>query len=184
MPMPLPTPLMMPWALHVPVPINLRRLFPQASFVGCADLRVTFATDRSSECRPNTLFAVIRGTRADGYQYIREALSRGASALLVDHPLADVSVPQCVVPDVRRAYAELWNSLMADPSRNLGLVGVTGTNGKTTTAWLVRSILQAAGHETGILGTIEYHDGEICERSSLTTPESGTLARWLAAMVS
>lgn len=174
----------MPWAPHVPVPVNLRRLLPQASFVGCGDLRVTFATDKSGECRPNALFAVIRGTRINGYEHVREALSRGASALLVDHPLADVSVPQCVIPDVRRGYAELWNALMAHPSRNLGLAGVTGTNGKTTTTWLIRSILQAAGCATGLLGTIEYHDGDVCERSSLTTPDSATLARWLAAMVS
>lgn len=175
---------MLSWAPHVPVPVNLRRLLPQASFVGCGDLRVTFATDKSGECRPNSLFAVIRGTRVNGYEHVREALSRGASALLVDHPLADVSVPQCVIPDVRKAYAELWNALMANPARNLGLAGVTGTNGKTTTTWLIRSILQAAGCKTGLLGTIEYHDGDVCDRSTLTTPESATLARWLAAMVS
>lgn len=174
---------MMPWALHVPVPVNLRRLLPQSSFVGCGDLRVLFATDRSSECRPGCLFAVVRGTRSDGYAHVREALERGASALLVDRPLADAPVSQCVVPDVRKAYSELWHALMANPARNLGLAGVTGTNGKTTTTWLVRSILQAAGHRCGLLGTIEYHDGNIAERSSLTTPDSATLARWLAAMV-
>jgi UDP-N-acetylmuramoyl-L-alanyl-D-glutamate--2,6-diaminopimelate ligase len=183
MPNPIPSPLM-PWAPHVPVPVNLRRLLPQASFVGCGDLRVTFATDKSGECRPNSLFAVIRGTRASGFDHLREAIGRGASSILVDQPLADVSVPQCVIPDVRKAYAELWNALMAHPSRNLGLTGVTGTNGKTTTTWLIRSILQAAGFATGLLGTIEYHDGDVCQRSTLTTPDSATLARWLAAMVS
>lgn len=180
---PISSPLMMPWALHVPVPVNLRRLLPQASFVGCGDLRVTFACEDSRECRPNALFAVIRGARSDGYNYVHEALDRGATALLLDHPLADVSVPQCVVPDVRRAYSELWNALMACPSRSVGLAGVTGTNGKTTTTWLIRSILQAAGHQTGLLGTIEYHDGVATERASLTTPDSATLAQWLAAMV-
>ena len=175
---------MMQWVPHVPVPVTLRRLFPQASFVGCGDLRVTHATDRSRDCGPNSLFAVIRGTRADGNQFVREALDRGATALLSDRPHADVAVPQCIVPDVRKAYAELWNALMAQPTRHLGLAGVTGTNGKTTTTWLIRSILQASGRQTGLLGTIEYHDGVGREPASLTTPDSATLSRWLAAMVS
>src|SRR4029077_6073840 len=141
-------------------------------------------TDRSGDCRPNSLFAVIRGTRADGYQHIREAIDRGAAALLVDRPQADAPVPQCIVPDVRRAYAELCAALMAHPARHLGLAGVTGTNGKTTTTWLIRSILQAAGRQTGILGTIEYNDGINSEPSHLTPPDPAGLARRLAAMVS
>lgn len=166
-----------------PAPVNLRRLFPQASFVGCGDIRVTHVTDKSSDCRPHGLFAAIRGTCTDGHRHLREALDLGASALLVDHPLADVAVPQCVVPDVRRAYAELCTALEGHPWRHLGLVGITGTNGKTTTAWLIRSILQTAGRQTGLLGTIEYHDGLTADRPTLTTPDSATFSRWLSAMV-
>jgi UDP-N-acetylmuramoyl-L-alanyl-D-glutamate--2,6-diaminopimelate ligase len=171
------------WVPHVPVPVNLRRLFPRASFVGCGDIRAMDVTNHSGECRANSLFAVIRGAHADGHQFIHEALARGAAALLVDRPLHDVSVPQCIVPDVRRAYAELCAALMAHPSRHLGLAGVTGTNGKTTTTWLIRSILQAAHLQTGLLGTIEYHDGLRGEPSHLTTPDSAGLARRLAAMI-
>src|SRR4029077_6437254 len=126
-----------------------------ASFVGCGDIHCVDVTDNSAECRPNSLFAVIRGTRADGHQYIGDAIGRGAAALLVDRPQADVSIPQCVVSDVRRAYAELCSALMAHPARHLGLAGVTGTNGKTTTTWLIRSILQAARRQTGLIGTVE-----------------------------
>ncbi|MBS0260718.1 MAG: UDP-N-acetylmuramoyl-L-alanyl-D-glutamate--2,6-diaminopimelate ligase [Planctomycetes bacterium] len=171
------------WIPHLPVPVNLRRLFPRASFVGCGDIRVTDATDRSSDCRAHSLFAVIRGPHADGHAYIAAALDKGASALLVDRPLADYNVPQCVVPDVRQAYAELCGALHGHPSHHLGLAGVTGTNGKTTTTWLIRSILQAAGHQTGLLGTIEYHDGVRSEPSQLTTPGSAALARRLAGMI-
>lgn len=170
------------WVPQVPVAVNLRRLFPKASFVGCADICTLFATDKSSECRPQSLFAVIRGTRADGHEYISDAIQRGATALLVDHPQASAPVPQCIVPDVRRAYAELCAALMAHPARHLHLAGVTGTNGKTTTTWLIRSILQAAGKQTGLLGTIEYHDGLSGQRSNLTTPDPRLLAHWLAAM--
>ncbi len=171
------------WVPHVPVAVNLRRLFPRASFVGCGDIHTADVTDRSGQCRPNSLFAVIRGAAVDGHCYIRDAIDRGATALLVDRPQADVTVPQCVVPDVRRAYAELCAALMAHPARHLGLAGVTGTNGKTTTTWLIRSILQAADHQTGLLGTIEYSDGIDHEPSSLTTPDPAGLARRLATMV-
>jgi UDP-N-acetylmuramoyl-L-alanyl-D-glutamate--2,6-diaminopimelate ligase len=175
---------MMQWVPHVPVPVNLRRLFPQASFVGCGDIHCIDATDRSGDCRPQSLFAVIRGTQADGHEYIGAALKQGATALLVDRPLAEFPVPQCVVADVRRAYSELCSALMAHPSWHMGLAGVTGTNGKTTTTWLIRSMLQASGRQTGILGTIEYSDGIASEPSQLTTPDPAGLARRLAAMVS
>jgi len=166
-----------------PVPVDLRRLFPGASFVGCGDLRVHHASERSDQCRSQSLFAVIRGRQGDGSRHIPDALSRGAGSLLVDRPCAGVHVPQCVVPDVRRAHAELQAALHGQPARRLALAGVTGTNGKTTTTWLVRSILRSAGHQAGILGTIEYHDGVNSLPASLTTPDAATLSGWLAAMV-
>lgn len=165
-----------------PITVSLRRLFPRASFVGCGDIRVTEATERSSECVEGSLFAVIRGTKVDGAQFVGEALAHGATALLVERPLPDAEVPQCVVPNVRIAYAELCSALAGVPSRRLRIAGVTGTNGKTTVTWLIRSLLRQAGRRTGVLGTVEYHDGVVGERSHLTTPDSNTLSRWLAAM--
>jgi UDP-N-acetylmuramoyl-L-alanyl-D-glutamate--2,6-diaminopimelate ligase len=172
------------WKPPVPVTVSLRRLLVGASFVGCGDIVTRHATDRSRDCEANTTFAVIRGTRQDGETYIAEAIARGASALLTDHPLPDAPLPQCIVPDVRRAYAELCSALMGHPHRHMALAGVTGTNGKTTTTWLIRSILQTAGHQTGVLGTIEYHDGVQGQSASLTTPDSQTFNRWLATMSS
>lgn len=165
------------------VAVNLRRLFPGASFVGCGDIRATAVSNDSQACRPGTLFAALRGHRVDGHDYIPNALQCGASALLVERPQALAAVPQCVVPDTRRAYAELCAALHGNPSREMGVVGVTGTNGKTTTTWMVRKILQLAGRETGILGTIEYSDGERTERSHLTTPDADDISSWLAAML-
>ena len=165
------------------VPVSLRRLFPLASFVGCADIRVFGATERSDECRPDVLFAAIAGTQVDGNRFVGEAVERGAGALLVQRPLADVAVPQCVVPNTRRAYARLCAALAGYPSGKLNIAGVTGTNGKTTVTWLIRSILQAAAKQTGILGTIEYDDGNRKDRSRLTTPDAKTLSQWLGAMV-
>ncbi len=162
--------------------VSLRRLLPSASFVGCGDILVRDATDRSDCCRPGVLFAARPGTRTHGREFVGEALSRGASALLVDFPVAEAAVPQCVTPDVRRAYSLLCHALHGQPSRRLHVVGVTGTNGKSTTCWLVRSILQAAGKPCGVLGTIEYHDGRTGQPSSLTTPEPKTFFAWLHQM--
>jgi len=172
------------WVPQVPVSVNLRRLFPSASYVGCGDVVTLHATDDSRLCTPHSLFAVIRGPHFDGQQFVQQAIANGATALLVDRPLPDVNLPQCIVADVRRSYAELCAALMAHPHRRLGLAGVTGTNGKTTTTWLIRSILQTAGCQTGLLGTVEYHDGIRRESAHLTTPDSNTFSRWLAQMVS
>lgn len=169
---------------RIPMGITLRRLLPVASFVGCADIRVLHATDRSHECDTQALFAALRGRAYDGHHFIRDAIQHGAAAVLVEYPQTDVPVPQCVVRNSRRAYAEICSALSGEPSRRLSIVGVTGTNGKTTTTYLVRSIFQAAGIQTGLLGTIEYSDAVRTERSSLTTPDSKTLSQWLGAMVS
>jgi UDP-N-acetylmuramoyl-L-alanyl-D-glutamate--2,6-diaminopimelate ligase len=165
------------------VPVSLRRLFPRASFVGCADVRVSDATDHSGKCHAGQLFAVISGTQVDGLQFVGEAIARGATSLLLEHPLADVSVPQCVVPNARKAYAELCAAMSGHPSRSLRLAAVTGTNGKTTVTWLLRSLLKSAGNRCGLLGTVEYDDGVETAVSSLTTPAPDESVRWLDRMV-
>jgi UDP-N-acetylmuramoyl-L-alanyl-D-glutamate--2,6-diaminopimelate ligase len=165
------------------VPVSLRTLLPAASFVGCADIRVTDAVESSQKCAPQTLFAAIPGTHVDGASFVKEAIEHGANSLLVQRPLPTVQVPQCVVPNVRRAYAELCAALAGHPSRHLNLVAVTGTNGKTTVTWLIRSIFETTGLRTGLLGTIEYHNGVDSAPSEMTTPDSRLLTTWLSAMV-
>ncbi len=165
------------------VPVQLRQVFPVASFVGCANIRVTGATANSRECQPGMLFAAIPGTHVDGHDFAADAVARGATSLLVSRPLPEITVPQCVVSDPRRAFALLCSQLWRNPSNSLKTLGITGTNGKTTTTWLCRSILQNAGQQTGLLGTIEYHDGLLGERSTLTTPDASTISNWLGRMV-
>lgn len=163
-------------------PVSLRRLFPRASFVGCADIRVDDATERSGDVHANMLFAAVPGTKVDGRQFALEAIQHGASSLLVRQPMCGVDVPQCVVPNVRQAFAELCAALHGNPTRRMGVAGVTGTNGKTTTTWLIRSILETAGKKAGLLGTIECSDGVERVPSSLTTPDAKTLAAWMGRM--
>lgn len=168
--------------LRQPDRVSLRGLIPSASFVGCADITVSAVTEHSHECTPGCLFAALPGTRTHGRNYLSQALQRGAAAILTDRPLADVSLPQCIVPDARQVYGRLCHGLYAFPSQRLGVAGVTGTNGKTTTTWIVRSLLESASRPTGVIGTIEYNDGLESEPSRLTTPDAQTLARTLAAM--
>lgn len=163
--------------------VSLRRLLPSASFIGGADIVARDVVAHSADCDPSTVFAAIAGATQDGKAFVAEAVARGAAAILTDRPLPGSPVPQCIVSDVRRAYAELCHALFAYPSWRLGLVGVTGTNGKTTTTWLTRALLQHAGHRAGLLGTIEYSDSVERVPATLTTPDSRAFAAWLSAMV-
>ena len=163
------------------ITVRLRQLFPSASFIGCADLRVRDAVCSSSEVTVGCLFAAVPGTTRHGREFVGEALQRGAKSLLLDRPLPECQLPQCIVPNVREAFAQLCHALFAHPTRHLGVVGVTGTNGKTTTTWMVRSILEAARGPSGLIGTIETSDGMGRAPARLTTPGSRDLASLLAS---
>jgi len=98
------------WNPHNPFTVSLRRLFADASFVDCGDLHVSDVSERSDCCGPQTLFAALPGTRHHGLEYVADAVAQGAFAVLVDRPVADISVPQCVVPNVRTAFARLCHA--------------------------------------------------------------------------
>ncbi|QDT42412.1 UDP-N-acetylmuramoyl-L-alanyl-D-glutamate--2,6-diaminopimelate ligase MurE [Gimesia alba] len=163
--------------------MSLRALFPSASFVDCADICATSIQSDSRRCESGDIFAVIPGTRENAEQYIPEALRNGAKAILTGHPVVDLPVSQCIVTDVRKAYAVLCAEIAGRPARHLQAVGVTGTNGKTTVTWLVRAILQNTERRTGLLGTVEYHDGVSACPASLTTPDASELSQLLSKMV-
>ncbi|WP_417850143.1 UDP-N-acetylmuramoyl-L-alanyl-D-glutamate--2,6-diaminopimelate ligase [Thalassoglobus sp.] len=168
--------------LRQPGSVSLRGLIPSASFVGCADITVSSVAAHSDECTPGCLFVTLPGHQTHGRKFIPQALQRGAAAILTDFPLADISLPQCIVSDVSKAYGQICHGLFGDPSRHLGIAGVTGTNGKTTTTWILRSLLEYASRPTGLIGTIENCDGILSEPSVLTTPNAMTIAQLLAAM--
>ncbi|MCA9005907.1 MAG: UDP-N-acetylmuramoyl-L-alanyl-D-glutamate--2,6-diaminopimelate ligase [Planctomycetaceae bacterium] len=165
------------------IAVSIRSLIPSASFVDCADVFVTSIQSDSRCCQPGDLFAVVSGTRECAEKYVPEAIQKGAKAVLTERPLTGLQVPQCIVPDVRKVYALLCSELAGRPARRLETVGVTGTNGKTTVSWLVRSILQNSGRRTGLSGTVEYHDGVSSRPASLTTPDANVLSQLLAEMV-
>jgi UDP-N-acetylmuramoyl-L-alanyl-D-glutamate--2,6-diaminopimelate ligase len=137
---------------------------------------------QASETGPGTLFACIPGFTADGHEFAPEAVRRGAVALLVERPL-DLPVPQLVVESSRRAIALAADVFFGTPSRELQVLGVTGTNGKTTTAFLLYAILAAAGRRPGLLGTVESRVGGERRAVVRTTPEAVDLQRTFREML-
>ncbi len=162
---------------------SIRSLLPSASFVGCGDLLFQRISSHSKQCEPGTLFVAIAGESHNGHDYIQEAISRGACGVLTSIPLVGVEVPQCVVSDVRRCYGWLCQYLAGQPANSLDILGITGTNGKTTISWMLRSILKAASKNSGLLGTIEYDDSANKPTTAkMTTPDANIIADWLSRM--
>ncbi|MFN2587409.1 MAG: UDP-N-acetylmuramoyl-L-alanyl-D-glutamate--2,6-diaminopimelate ligase [Actinomycetota bacterium] len=128
------------------------------------------------------LFFCITGTRTDGHLYAPVAASAGGAALVVERPV-DVALPAIVVADARRALGRIASEFFGRPSEELVLLGVTGTNGKTTTAFLIDAILRADGRTTGLVGTIETRVAGASRPGVRTTPESLDLHRLFAEMV-
>jgi UDP-N-acetylmuramoyl-L-alanyl-D-glutamate--2,6-diaminopimelate ligase len=131
---------------------------------------------------PGTLFFCVPGFTRDGHDFAPDAIARGAAALVVDRPL-DLGVPEVQVEDVRAAMAVAAARFYGDPTRRLPVVGVTGTNGKTTTAFLVRALLEASGRQTGLLGTVTSVIAGDERPTVRTTPEAIDLQRTFRAML-
>jgi len=131
---------------------------------------------------PGTMFFCVRGSSADGHDFAPAAAERGAAALVVDRPLP-VHLPQLVVPEVRAAMPVAAVTFFGNPSHALDVVGVTGTNGKTTTAFLIDAILREAGRPAGLLTNIERRVGGEPRPTGLNTPEAIDLQRLLREMV-
>jgi UDP-N-acetylmuramoyl-L-alanyl-D-glutamate--2,6-diaminopimelate ligase len=132
--------------------------------------------------RRGTLFFCVPGFTRDGHDFAAEAVHAGAAALVVERPLR-LDVPEVLVPSVRAAMAAAAARFHGDPTARLDVVGVTGTNGKTTTAFLVRELLEAAGRRCGLLGTVKAVIGGKEREIARTTPEAIDLERDFAAMV-
>jgi UDP-N-acetylmuramoyl-L-alanyl-D-glutamate--2,6-diaminopimelate ligase len=132
--------------------------------------------------RPGSLFVCVPGFRADGHDFAADAVARGAAALVVERELP-LAVPQLVVASSRAAMADAADAFFGHPTRELEVVGVTGTNGKTTTAFLLYAVLAAAGRRPGLLGTIESRVGGERRAVTRTTPESADLQRTFREML-
>jgi UDP-N-acetylmuramoyl-L-alanyl-D-glutamate--2,6-diaminopimelate ligase len=159
--------------------ISLAKLLPAARFVGAPDVCVTSCTSDSRSCLPGDLFAALVGSTHDGHEFARHALARGAAAVLCERPLPVYGVPQCIVADSREAYGRVCQALAGEPSQRLKVIGVTGTSGKTTTGWLIGSVLRAAGCRAAVMGTLGASDGAGTTSGSPAACQSHTMAAWL-----
>jgi UDP-N-acetylmuramoyl-L-alanyl-D-glutamate--2,6-diaminopimelate ligase len=149
---------------------------------GNLDVNITGLAYDSRKVLPGNLFVALPGFNFHGVQFIKEAEAAGAAAILTNIE-ADTQLPRIYVDSPRLALAILSNEIYGKPSERLRLFGVTGTNGKTTSTFLLRSALEAAGISAGLLGTVQYRGAQFLEQSRLTTPESLDLQQMLAAMV-
>jgi UDP-N-acetylmuramoyl-L-alanyl-D-glutamate--2,6-diaminopimelate ligase len=150
-----------------------------------AGVAVRGPIDDSRRVVAGSIFVALPGEHVDGHEFVDAAYRAGAAAAVVSMPLPDVPIPQLVVSDVRRALAEAACWWYGDPSHELGVVGITGTDGKTTTSYLAVAALEAAGVRTGMLGTAGLRIGGTDEPNAehVTTPAAPDLQRALRAMV-
>jgi UDP-N-acetylmuramoyl-L-alanyl-D-glutamate--2,6-diaminopimelate ligase len=152
---------------------------------GPLDLDVRGLTDSSANAGPGILFAAIRGGRADGHGFIRDALAAGSPAIIAETAPPDDLPPSVAwlhVPDSRMALSIAASTLHGDPWRDIKLAGITGTNGKTTTAFIIHHLMKSAWHRAGLMGTIVVDDGEKASAASHTTPGPVGLCRLLESM--
>ncbi len=147
------------------------------------DLEIADLAYDNRAVKPGTLFFCVPGFTRDGHDFAPEAVARGAVALVVQRHLPTVDVPQVEVQSVRAAMAPAAAAFYGDPTKTLQIAGITGTNGKTTTAFLIRSLLEKAGRQTGLLGTVKSVVGGVEREVQRTTPEAIDLQRTFAEML-
>jgi UDP-N-acetylmuramoyl-L-alanyl-D-glutamate--2,6-diaminopimelate ligase len=165
---------------------------PKARVLGAPNADVTAITYDSRNVTPGALFVAVSGFKVDGHTFIQQAIANGAAAVLVqadrqekwDPQTEDTNVPIVVVDDTRSAMASLSAAFHGYPGRRMGVIGVTGTDGKTTTCWLISAVLEAAGYRTGLLSTAGCKIGErwLPNTTGFTTPEAPQVQALLADM--
>src|SRR2546430_417217 len=167
---------------EVPVSVLLDALADKR-VIGTPPESVTGLTADSRRVARGDVFVAVPGFKQDARRFVPDTVGRGAALVVTERePVVDVAVPQVVVPSARRALAALAGAYWDHPSRALTLVGITGTNGKTTTSYLVDALLRVRGGATGILGTIQYVVGDEIRPAGQTTPEALEIEAMLAAM--
>ena len=163
---------------------NLIQDFSVLRLHGDLEREVRAITYHSGQASEGSLFVAIKGTRSDGHDFIPQAIDRGCQIVVVEKPLDPIpGVTILQVTNTRVALAELSNRFYGFPSHSLTVVGITGTNGKTTTTYLLESILTACGLKVGVIGTVDVRYPGYVQPASVTTPESVDLQRTLREMV-
>jgi UDP-N-acetylmuramoyl-L-alanyl-D-glutamate--2,6-diaminopimelate ligase len=164
---------------------NLKSLLERAGFPpppGAEAVTIDALCYDSRRAAAGSLFFALPGEKADGAKFALDAVSRGASAVVSATPISGCPAPMAVVPEARLAMADISRAFFEDPAASLRCVGITGTNGKTTTAFLVKHLLDAAHLRCGLIGTVRYVVGDEVLPAARTTPESADVQELLARM--
>jgi len=148
------------------------------------DIEITGLHYDSRKIKPGNIFFAIKGLKDDGNKFVTDAINNGAVLIFTEDDIhMQSAVPAVKTNEIRKLMAEYSGIFYGDPSSKLKLIGITGTNGKTTTSYLIRSFLNDAGYSTGLLGTIDYQIGDQKTESKLTTPDSVEVNMMLSEMV-
>lgn len=159
----------------------LSRLLESTGYKGkFKDREISFITDNSENVTSSSLFVCIKGARGDGHRYGRDAARKGA-VIVCEHSIG-VS-DEIIVKDTRRAYADFCGAFFSNPAKKMKLIGITGTNGKTTTAFLLKDIFEKNGYKCGLVGTVQDMAGDTVFYSERTTPDSFELNCLFSKMV-
>ena len=161
---------------------DLTRVLAASESSARGAVEITDLAYDAARVTPGAVFFCVPGSRADGHDFAPQAVAAGAAALVVERPL-DLDVSQLLVEDARASMAVAADFFFGEPTRSLEVAGVTGTNGKTTSAFLLRSVLAAAGRSTGLVGTVEWVVGGATRPAPHTTPEAIDLQRLFREMV-
>src|SRR5213595_4310092 len=161
----------------------LARAITPRRVVGTLDREVESIAYDSRRVQSNTLFVAIRGEKSDGHQFVDQAIELGASVIVAEREISSPRATCLVVEDSRLALADLSSAFYGVPARKLKMAAVTGTNGKTTTTFLIKHICEKAGMRCGLLGTVQYEIADRVLPAVRTTPESLDVYDLLAQMV-
>ncbi len=142
------------------------------SIIGNDNPEITSVTNDSRQCTEGTLFVAVRGFQTDGHKFVSSAVQNGASAIVCEEALDGIDIPQIVVENSRRSEAVVASAFYGNPSKKFSLIGITGTNGKTTVTYLVKHILEECGYKVGLIGTNQNMIGEKVLETGRTTPHA------------
>lgn len=161
----------------------LHEQVPMLECHGRHDVLVNAITDDSRSVKPGSLFVAVKGEQTDGHRFIPAAMEAGMAALVAQEPVSVTSLPFARVSDSRKALGLLGSRFYGDPSARLRVIGVTGTNGKTTTTYVCKALLEGLGRQVGLIGTVAYQVGKETLPAAHTTPGAIELQQLLVKMV-
>jgi UDP-N-acetylmuramoyl-L-alanyl-D-glutamate--2,6-diaminopimelate ligase len=159
--------------------VSLADLFPDARFVGCDDVVATGCQTDPEHCRPGDVFVARLTGHGDGHELVARAIARGVAGVIAERMIPTFGTPLCLVADTAWAVARLSHALAGDPADRMRVIAITGTSGKTTTAWLTASVLSEAGLRVGVLSDLGCLDADSAVPEVVDLVQPRVLAAWL-----